>query len=477
MFLSQLVFRGSIALVAGIFLASFVFIPLSVVLIIFVVGIGILCVFWKQKKVAFVGFCIFLVALGMQRVSFVLEKIPKGDEVREVSFLAKVIKEPYQEGSYARVIVDPEGDIHGNALLYVMGYTKLNQGDSVLVKGKLETPTQFSDFDYRMFLAKDGIFYTMFSPVISIQKHGFSVFEKLRQVFRNATNKNIPAPESFVQNAMFLGDATLPENMKVELNVTGTRHIIAISGMHIALFATMIGTLLLGVGMFRRQAYMATIVFVILYLFLTGFQASAVRSGIMGGAFFFGGMLGRRNDSFRMLVLACCIMLLLSPLAGRYDAGFQLSFLAVLGISLFFPFLEKKLQVLPSVFGMREIVAMTIAAQVFTFPVLVLSFQSFSLISLFPNLLIIPMLPPLFVVGTIFFVGSALFPFLGGILAVVPSVLLSVLLFVVHIFSLVPFASVQVSAFFVFFFAFCSVVLGFFAYHSQQKERFPFKEV
>ncbi|MBI4138361.1 MAG: ComEC/Rec2 family competence protein [Candidatus Wildermuthbacteria bacterium] len=475
------VFWGSVSFAAGVILAVFVVIPLFVSFGIIALSIAFFGVFWRRKKAVAPAILLLMASLGFLRAHQEREGIPVGmQQEARVEFEAAVLREAYAENGYDRVVVDPTGPagkIPGKVLVFTDMFSNLRRGDRVFVKGELEIPPSFDDFDYRMFLFKDGVLWTMFRPEIEVAEPGRSFFEELRRAFRSTIEKSIPAPESFVASAMFLGDRFLPEDMKTDLNATGTRHIIAISGMHVALFASMIGFLFLAMGLGRRHAYAGTILFVFLYILLTGFQASAVRSAIMGGAFFAGGMTGRRNDSLRMLAVSAAAMLLFKPFLARYDAGFQLSFLAVLGIAVFLPFLKRVFEKVFRNNGIREILGMTLASQVFTFPVLALSFGSFSVISVLPNLLIVPLLPVLFVFGSALIAAGTAVSFLSGFLALPAYALLSFMLWAIGVFARVPFASVAVPQALVLLVVPLSIAAGIACWRRNEREQFPHKAV
>ena len=202
----------------------------------------------------------------------------------------------------------------------------------------------FDDFNYQEFLAKDGIYSVLFFPVIAKteQNKGNMVYAAIlqgKQRLRAVLAHNLSPPEESILAAMLLGDKSkLSVQLKEKLNLVGLRHITAISGMHVAILVAILTSLLLGIGVYRRFALLAVLLFIILFVVMTGLQPSAVRAGIMGGMFVVGQLLGRGSVSLRALVIVAAGMLLINPMLLTKDVGFQLSFLAVLGIILFLPF-------------------------------------------------------------------------------------------------------------------------------------------
>jgi competence protein ComEC len=133
-------------------------------------------------------------------------------------------------------------------------------------------------------------------------------------------------------------------------------------------------------------------------------------------------------------------MLFFNPLLLKFDLGFQLSFMAVLGIILTSPVFNKWLDVIfrGRLKWLQEILAMTISAQIFTLPLLISSFGYFSIISLLSNIVVLPITPLLMALGV-------LVPILGMIVAIPCSFLLSYLMWVVDVSSQIPFAIMKVN--------------------------------
>lgn len=212
--------------------------------------------------------------------------------------------------------------------------------------------------------------------------------------------------------------------------------------MHVAILTSILMSFLLGFGLWKKHAFWLTILLIMLFIVMTGFQSSAIRAGIMGGLFLLSRYFGRQNLSVRAVLFAATIMLFLNPLLLIYDVGFQLSFLAVLGIILFTPTLEKCLNKITNRFQIRNILSMTLAAQIFTLPILVFNFGQISLIAPFSNILIIPFLPLIMILGFIFILLGTILQPLAFILSLPLWVLLSYLLLVVKGFSSLSFSAV-----------------------------------
>ena len=171
---------------------------------------------------------------------------------------------------------------------------------------------------------------------------------------------------------------------------TGTTHIMAISGMNITILSALVMNFLIFSGLWRRQAFYVAVIILGLYLLLIGWPPSAARAGVMGLLVMLALHLGRLNKLSNSLFFAAAFLLFFNPKLLRDDAGFQLSFLAVLGIGWFYPIFGRWSEKIKNRFlkVTADGLNITIAAQVFTLPLIAFSFSTVSLISPVANILI-----------------------------------------------------------------------------------------
>ena len=477
MLFSQVAFGIVLAFGAGIFFASFFPFAHFFILFFLVIGIMLLSVFWKRWNAAVhIGVLIVVAAFGMAHYTHA-SQLPEPILLpQEVSFEGRIITTPQKDEQGMRVVVSTE-KIPGKVLLFVSSFQEIKQGDRILVLGQLQSPTVFEDFNYPLYLAKDEIFWVMFYPTIEVQERGTSFFAGMKETLQERIDIFLPQPESSLLSAMLLGNkAGLPEELKERLNATGTRHITAISGMHVAILSAMLFAFLLSIGMAKKRSSLVVLLFLIFFVVFTGMQTSALRAGIMGSTFLVASFLGRKNVGLRILVFAAAFMLLENPLLLAHDIGFQLSFLAVLGILLFVPVLQHFFYGVPNPFGLKDVVFMSITAQIFTLPLVLHHFGILSFVSLAGNFLIVPLLPLVLFFGIFFLFLSMLFPFLASLFAFPVGLLLSYFSFVVKALFELPFASGSVESFPAWVLLPLFVPASFFAWRFQQRKRFRFRE-
>lgn len=360
-------------------------------------------------------------------------------------FEGRVVKDPDVREKNVQLVVRPQGIHRESVLITTERFSEYNYGDVMRVTGTVDKPPSFEDFDYAKYLEVKGIYAVMNYPEIEIVKRGeypsvfslaYSKIVAVKHRLREVLFSHLSPPESIILGAMVLGDQSrLTQEMKDSLNKTGLRHIIAISGQHVVILAAMLMSFLLGVGLWRKQAILLSVILIALFIILSGAEASAVRAGIMGSILFLGQYMGRSRDSLRLLVFAATLMLTQNPLLLLYDVGFQLSCLAVFGIIVSFSFFKKVLEKVPEAFGIKDMIAMNFAAQVFTLPILIYNFGYVSVVGILTNVLVLPVIPVLIGVGFLFLLAGAVFSFLGTILSFPVFFLLAYFNFVMEFFG------------------------------------------
>lgn len=276
------------------------------------------------------------------------------------------------------------------------------------------------------------------------EESGFLFLENgFKRKIETVINENLPAPQGDILFSLLFGEQQkISKIWKEKLNRAGVRHITAVSGSNIVIVSSVLILLAIALGLYRGSAFYFALFFIWFYVLVIGFPASAVRAGIMGSLFLFCEKIGRQKTADRALILAAGAMLAFNPLLLRYDIGFQLSFLAVLGIIYLMPFFQNTLEKITFLkgIGLAEIVAMTLAAQVFTLPLLLYNFGYVSLVSLFSNILIVPLLSFVMVAGFSFLIAAMIFQSLGFIFLFPLTIMLNYFVWVVEFFAEVPWA-------------------------------------
>lgn len=389
-----------------------------------------------------------------------------------------IIKEPDVRSNNTQITIRTE---KGIILVTTRKYPEYKYGDELNIIGKPKTPTVFEDFNYQGYLAKDGIYSVMYYPKINFTGNNKgSPFYKAIYSFKNkiktAVENIMPLPEVAILEALTLGNKrSLTDNLKEQFNITGTRHIVAISGMHIIVLSEALMFLLIILGLRRGQAFYFALIILAIFIIMVGAPASALRAGIMGGVLLFAQKIGRFNRSGRAIVFTGTIMLAINPLLLKFDVGFQLSFLAVLGIVYIKPILDrwiKRITRKDKFSSSIQIITMTLAAQIATLPILVYNFGRVSLISPLSNILIVPLLPYVMGTGLIFSLLSLAWSFLGKVLIWPAWLMFAYITKLIELFSKIPFVAKEITNIhWVWLVGYYLLLVGFLIWHNKKNRQ------
>jgi competence protein ComEC len=153
--------------------------------------------------------------------------------------------------------------------------------------------------------------------------------------------------------------------------------------------------------------------------------------------------VGRASRATNALAFTAFVMLLVNPKVLVFDAGFQLSFLATMGIVYINPILQKFTKKWPKVFGLKEVLITTLSAIIMTTPLILYQFGRFSLVAPLANLLIVPLVPAVMAIGFITGLLSLVSSAVGGIVGWGAWVLLEYIIRAAEFLSSLAFASLS----------------------------------
>ena len=291
----------------------------------------------------------------------------------------------------------------------------LTLGDVIIFEENLQ-PIKFSNnpysINYSSILEKQGFFYSQYIPHTEWKKidhiEQSSILQKssdLKAKLINRVNSvGVSEKSKSLINAMLLGDTSyMTKKERETFSSAGLSHILAVSGLHVGIIALIIYFILYPLkwmGLLRVRPLIAILI-LWAYIFVIGFPPSAVRATIMATFVLVSEVLNRKGTTINSLLAAAFFMLLYNP-GYILDVGFQLSFTAVFSIFYIYPIIYSYLPHKNRVTSyLSSIIGVTLAAQIGTLPLTVYYFHQISLIGLFSNLLIIPILPIVVVIATL----------------------------------------------------------------------------
>jgi competence protein ComEC len=466
----------SCAWVAGIFVGSKLSLP-WLVLLIGLVPFALLPFLLSSKKTLIVvGLCLLAVVGGALRYP---PLFPVADEHSLASYNGKgiveiqgmVAEEPDVRDRYCLLTFSASGiiangenkEVSGSTLIRVARYPTYRYGDLLKVTGELETPSQSGDFDYRTYLARQGIYSVMYYPVVEVLDHGqgskpLEWIYSLRQRLSASLARALPEPPASLAQAILLGSrGNIPDSVNQAFSRTGTAHLLAISGLHVSIIIAMLLSLCRLFFGRRRSIYIwLTLAAIWLYSILAGMNPPVIRATIMGSLFLVAEYLGRQRSAIIALAFAAAVMLGIQP-GLLWSVSFQLSFLAMAGLVLFCPYLQDwGRKGVAKVFAGREVLATagnvitdvfaaSLASIVAVAPLIAYNFGIVSLVSLPATFFSLPALPFIIVTSGLVALTGLFATLAAQILGWLAWLFLSYLVFVVRGFDALPYSSLQVT--------------------------------
>ncbi len=337
--------------------------------------------------------------------------------------------------------------------------TAFKLGDKILVYGApnvIKAPKNPAQFNYKGYLASKNIFHQQFTkrPNLKIISRGNFVgfmhpFYKLRIRLLEILQKVIPNANSrAVTEALVLGyKDNLDSSVKETYASVGAMHILAVSGLHIGIILIIINSILRPFEQrsAKNKAWSAAIKILVLFLyaFLTGFSPSVSRAATMFSLIIIAQATGRTTNIYNTLAVSAFILLVINP-NNIFSVGFQLSYLAVLGIVYFYPKIYYLIESNnPLADKMWSLTCVSIAAQLGTFPIAIYYFNQFPIYFLLTNLIVIPAAFLILSLGIILLVAGLAWLPLAGYLGLGFSLLMDVLYQVLTFIKDLPFSKID----------------------------------
>lgn len=454
-----------VSFIIGIIVGE-VFEPDLGVLILLSVGSGILLIMLSRIGPRFLFFSAlvcFCLSFGAIRYEMSIESLHPLDGYlnQTVSGVGVVSDEPVQKehSLQLRIMVESvNGESSGKkpTLLFITEpYGAFEYGDRVHFSGTLKAPTNFvtdgETFDYQSYLAKDDIYALIRYGELTMVEHyrGNLLVDVLLSVKRRlkaGIDAVLPVPESTLLGGLLLGGKNvLPQDLQDLFRNAGVIHIIVLSGYNFMILISMFGVLFTRVPLYAKTVLL--LVVLVLFAIMVGGGATVIRSLLMACILLLARATKRSYDALRALLIAGVVMLAHNPKILLHDLSFELSFLASIGLLLVAPLVASWFRFLPERFGLQELAVSTTATQITVLPLLLYTTGNISVLSLGTNMLILPCIPVTMLFGFLAALVALISPLLAFPFSFVSHALLSYILFVVQSIGSLPFASVTINFF------------------------------
>ena len=268
---------------------------------------------------------------------------------------------------------------------------------SLLAVVRLPRPAK-NGFDERTWLRRQGVHVVLRVDewhVVGRRGGVGGAGDRLRRWLRRASAPGLAGERRALVEGIVLGDAAgLPDGLKAAFRRSGLYHLLAVSGQNVVLLSGGVLALCIVLGIGRAYAHVGSLAAIGTYVLAVGPQPSVVRAAVAGAAVSVAWLLGRLRDAWQVLALAACVLLAWSPYA-LFDAGFQLSFAAVVAIFALARPLAGLLEGYPLGERVRTALAISTVCTLATAPVLWLEFGRVPLYGVAANVLAEPAVPAL----------------------------------------------------------------------------------
>lgn len=320
--------------------------------------------------------------------------------------------------------------------------TEISYGDEIEWSCR---PEEFDDDYGQTMIRVRGVDLTCIArspPKVSARAAGadpLRLIYAFRNRLRRVASTVFPDPEGPLVLGLLIGDTSgVPKRLLDDFRAVGVSHVLAVSGSNVAQVAEALLLVMAVCTIPRRRAIPLVWGGLGMFAVLSGAESSVMRATVMGSIGLLAGLLGRRQNGVNALLLAATIMIVLQPFVLRYDVGFQLSFAATLGLMVFSGPFGERLKFLPERFGLREMIACTLAASLAILPVSLAAFGSFPLIGLIANVPVVMAMPFAMLFGALGLGLGLIHPILGLLPAVAGVLVLRTTEEIISIFARLP---------------------------------------
>jgi len=336
---------------------------------------------------------------------------------KEQLFIGVIDESPQEKNKTIKVVLNTEylknqheWEKAKNKVILYLEKDSLSQSlsiaDMIAIKTNLKfvsPPKNPNEFDYQNYLSNHFIYHYSYlknRDWFLIQQAEENNLFKIASTVRNyliksLEKKGLNKNELAIASALILGYKNkIDIRLKKAYSSAGAMHVLAVSGLHVGVIYLLFNFLLVFLDKKKYGNYIKSglLLFILWsYALITGFSPSILRATTMFSFIVIGKLLNRNNNIFNTLAASALVLLIINPLYIM-EVGFQLSYAAVIGIIVIQPFIY-------NIFNTRwwlldkiwEITAVSIAAQIATFPLALLYFHQFPNYFILSNLMVIPL--------------------------------------------------------------------------------------
>lgn len=396
---------------------------------------------------------LYQIAPQNAQISGQIVSIPTNTNGDKTKFFVEVSKINYNLKSES---------VHAKILVSVYSSGKIvknfNIGDTYVLKGKLRAPFEASNpsqFDYGKYLRNFGVYTVFYANREDCRKlnQALTVKWQFMQWLNNVRNdiiqthaKYLKSPNLELLGGIVFGDDAVspPDEIKDSFKHSGLLHLLAASGMNVALIYGIWFFILRRLRVPFNITVLSGIFIIIFYALMTGLGPSIIRATFMLIFILLGKLIDRDAHSISLLSFVALLMLIYNP-AFINDVGFQLSFVVTFGLLVSAPVVFERVKFMPN--WLSGAIFVPLIAQIWIAPIQMYYFNSFSLYSIFANIASLPFVTVISFGGFVSAVLALIKPIASGVCLVFDFALnpfISVLVFISDYFAKLPHSLVQI---------------------------------
>ena len=419
------------------------------------------------------------------RMNFISNKTTSLNlEETSQTYSGKIISFPIYDEDKAQFVLQLSGE--HKEVVQVFNYENTHDfsyGDLIECKAEVKIPSPKRNpggFDYNQYLRGKNIYAVMYTMnhTITFTGRELNSFENIATSFRHNMLNHIQSCFSKVDgdfiSGLVLGERSLEDEIEEEFSILGVSHILSVSGLHVAYVYLFVSAICSMLRLNKKLQFLIVSFLLYFYCFMVGFNDPVMRATFMFLFSLFAQTINKKYDSLNVLCLLASIYIANNPYV-IYNAGFQLSYSAVLSISIIYPYLNNKFRMKEKLIeNLKSLIILTLSVQIGTLPITIYHFNSLSLLSIIANLIIVPLSGYIIIGYLIVFIIFSIFHVTIPIFILPIKESIQFILYLSTKLSDLSFAAIQLSPMslplIVFYYIFILYLLGYF-YHYKEKNK------
>lgn len=405
-----------------------------------------------------------------------------------------------QKSNYQEIILNVKDETKNtfNIKINTNNISEYNLGETISVGGKISTSsvilpslsTNNASINTENFNRLNDIDGEMAFPKINILSESKnSVFDEYTSIIKNSKGqfakrleKSSSVHGAALGSGTLIGDASLFSKDEINnFRLSGLSHIVVVSGFNVTIIIFVLIYLFSLLNIKLKFRIPLLILSILLFMSFIGFGSSVVRASFMAIVLLVSYLYGRGYVAKQSLFLVSLVMIILNPKISAYDISFHLSFLATFAILFVFPILRSLLKINLDKFknkniffrkvflSLYEIFLITLSIQIVTLPYISFVFGYISIFGIFANILVLPILPLIMILGFLTFVFSFSF-LLSSVFGFLLSIFSDYIFFVAKVFSEFSFSKLEINFSFLFLVIYYFCLILFLIFEIKRKE-------